>query len=99
MRKAAERAPEYDDEEVRRLANQLLAELDRSAITRRHRWQALNHQGNMASWTTVSRRGSARRSTLGTSTPCARSLPRARRGARIPMANPSAATATTSSVT
>jgi hypothetical protein len=38
IRKVAERALEYDDEddeEVRRLANQLLAELDRSAATRR----------------------------------------------------------------
>jgi hypothetical protein len=33
-RKGAERALEHDDEEVRRLANQLLAELDRSAVTR-----------------------------------------------------------------
>ena len=35
MRKIAERALEHDDEEVRRLANQLLAELNRSAVTRR----------------------------------------------------------------
>jgi hypothetical protein len=35
MRKVAERALDHDDEEVRRLANQLLAELDRSAVTRR----------------------------------------------------------------
>jgi hypothetical protein len=35
MRKVAQRALEHDDEEVRRLANQLLAELDRSAVTRR----------------------------------------------------------------
>src|SRR6516165_7050754 len=35
MRKVAERALEHDEEEeeVRRLANQLLAELDRSAVT------------------------------------------------------------------
>jgi hypothetical protein len=31
-----ERPREHDDEEVRRLAVQLLAELDRSAVTRRH---------------------------------------------------------------
>jgi hypothetical protein len=37
MRNVAERALEHDDDEVRRLANQLLAELDRSAVTRRHR--------------------------------------------------------------
>jgi hypothetical protein len=37
MRKVAERALEHDDEEVRRLANQLLAELDRSAVTRHRR--------------------------------------------------------------
>jgi hypothetical protein len=35
MRKVAERALERDDDEVRGLANQLLAELDRSAVTRR----------------------------------------------------------------
>jgi hypothetical protein len=34
MRKVAERALEHDDEEVRRLANQLLAELERSAVRR-----------------------------------------------------------------
>ena len=37
MRKVAQRALEHDDEEVRRLANQLLAEPDRSAITRHRR--------------------------------------------------------------
>jgi len=37
MRKVAERALEHDDEEVRRLANQLLAEPDRSVVTRRRR--------------------------------------------------------------
>ena len=37
MRKVAERALDHDDEEVRRLANQLLAELDRSAVTRHRR--------------------------------------------------------------
>ena len=35
MRKVAERALEHDDEEVRRLANQLLAELERSSALRR----------------------------------------------------------------
>jgi hypothetical protein len=35
MRKVAERALEHEDEEVRRLANQLLAELERSAVRRR----------------------------------------------------------------
>ena len=34
MRKVAECALEHDDEEVRRVANQLLGELDRSAVTR-----------------------------------------------------------------
>ena len=34
MRKVAERALEHDDEEVRRLANQLLAELERSPALR-----------------------------------------------------------------
>jgi hypothetical protein len=37
MRKVAERALEHDDEEVRRLANHLLAEPDRSAVTRHRR--------------------------------------------------------------
>jgi hypothetical protein len=37
MRKVAERALEHDDQEVRRLANQLLAELDRSPVLRRRR--------------------------------------------------------------
>jgi hypothetical protein len=37
MRLVAERALEHDDEEVRRHANQLLAELDRSAVARRRR--------------------------------------------------------------
>jgi hypothetical protein len=37
MRKVAERALEHYDEEVRRLANQLLAELNRSVVTRRRR--------------------------------------------------------------
>jgi hypothetical protein len=37
MRKVAERALEHDDEEVRRLANQLLAELERSPALRRRR--------------------------------------------------------------
>jgi hypothetical protein len=37
MRTVAERALDDDDEEVRRLANQLLAELDRNAVTRRRR--------------------------------------------------------------
>jgi hypothetical protein len=37
MRKVAERALEHDDEEVRRLANQLLAELERSPTLRRRR--------------------------------------------------------------
>jgi hypothetical protein len=37
IRKVAERALEHDYEEVRRLANQLLAELERNALTRRHR--------------------------------------------------------------
>jgi hypothetical protein len=37
MRKVAERALDHDDEEVRRLANALLAELERSpALRRRH---------------------------------------------------------------
>ena len=35
MRKVAERALELVAEEVRRLANQLLAELERSAVRRR----------------------------------------------------------------
>jgi hypothetical protein len=35
MRKVAERALQHDDAEVRRLVNQVLAELDRSAVTRR----------------------------------------------------------------
>ena len=35
MRKVAQRALEHDDEEVRRLANQLLAELERNGATRR----------------------------------------------------------------
>jgi hypothetical protein len=37
MRKIAERALEHDDQEVRRLANQLLAELERSPTLRRRR--------------------------------------------------------------
>jgi hypothetical protein len=37
MRKVAERALEHDDEEVRRLANALLAELERSPALRRTR--------------------------------------------------------------
>jgi hypothetical protein len=37
MRKVAERALEHDDEDVRRLANQLLAELERSPALRRRR--------------------------------------------------------------
>jgi hypothetical protein len=37
MRKVAERALDHDDKEVRGLANQLLAELDGSAVTRRRR--------------------------------------------------------------
>jgi len=37
MRKVAERALEHDDDEVRRLANQLLAELERSPALRRRR--------------------------------------------------------------
>jgi hypothetical protein len=37
MRKVAERALEHDDEEVRRLANALLAELERSPALRRRR--------------------------------------------------------------
>ena len=37
MRKVAERALEHDDEEVRRLASQLLAELERSPALRRRR--------------------------------------------------------------
>jgi len=37
MRKVAERALEHDDEKVRRLANQLLAELERSPTLRRRR--------------------------------------------------------------
>jgi hypothetical protein len=37
MRKVAKRALEHDYEEVRRLANQLLAELERSPTLRRRR--------------------------------------------------------------
>jgi hypothetical protein len=37
MRKVAERALAHDDEEVRRLANALLAELERSPAVRRTR--------------------------------------------------------------
>jgi len=37
MRKVAERALAHDDREVRRLANQLLPELDRSVVTRHRR--------------------------------------------------------------
>ena len=48
MRKVAERALEHDDEEVRRLANQLLAELERSSALRR-RQQARSISGIMRS--------------------------------------------------